>query len=161
MAKISELRWWLPATTFWKRTWVVDPLVEVTSAPDAEDLAFLREALADFNDMDAGPAGRLLLMATARNEQGKKLAALSGYTAWGWLYVQWLWVDGPSRRQGLAGRMLTSAEVEARRRGCHSAWIDTFNPVALRAYERQGYEPFGVLEDFPMGRKRTFLQKRL
>ncbi|ASY69842.1 hypothetical protein SFHH103_02207 [Sinorhizobium fredii HH103] len=47
------------------------------------------------------------------------------------------------------------------RRGCHSAWIDTFNPAARRAYERQGYVPFGELPDFPKGRNRVFLKKAL
>ena len=50
---------------------------------------------------------------------------------------------------------------EARRRGCHAAYIDTFSPVALRTYLRAGYVPFGTLEDFPKGRTRTFLQKPL
>ena len=57
--------------------------------------------------------------------------------------------------------MLMAAEAEARARGCHSAYIDTFNPVALKTYQRAGYMPFGALEDFPEGRTRTFLQKRL
>jgi predicted GNAT family acetyltransferase len=57
--------------------------------------------------------------------------------------------------------MLAMAEGEARSRGCHGAYIDTFNPVALRTYERAGYATFGTLDDFPFGRTRTFLQKRL
>ena len=89
------------------------------------------------------------------------VAGISGYTAWGWLYVQWLWVDEAQRGQGLAGRMLAAAEEEARVRGCHAAYIDTFNPVALKTYLRAGYAPFGVLENFPTGRTRTFLQKQL
>jgi GNAT superfamily N-acetyltransferase len=97
----------------------------------------------------------------ARNHAGTITAGVSGYTAWGWLYVQWLWVAETARGQGLAGRMLTLAEDEARSRGCHASYIDTFNPVALRIYQRAGYAPFGKLEDFPKGRTRTFLQKRL
>ena len=57
--------------------------------------------------------------------------------------------------------MLAAAEAEARDRGCHAAYIDTFNPVALKIYQRAGYVPFGALEDFPIGRTRTFLQKTL
>jgi hypothetical protein len=53
------------------------------------------------------------------------------------------------------------AEAEAIRRGCHSAYIDTFNPVALRTYQGAGYVPFGALENFPGERSRTFLKKRL
>jgi predicted GNAT family acetyltransferase len=75
--------------------------------------------------------------------------------------VQWLWLDDGLRGKGMAGRMLDMAEIEAVKRGCHGAYIDTFNPVALRVYERQGYVPFGELADFPKGRTRTFLQKPL
>ncbi len=39
----------------------------------------------------------------------------------------------------------------SQRRGCHGAYIDTFNPVALKVYQRQGYVPFGELADFPKG----------
>ena len=42
-----------------------------------------------------------------------------------------------------------------------SVTIDTFNPKAAKAYERQGYWPFRVLPDFPVGRSRVFLQKKL
>jgi GNAT superfamily N-acetyltransferase len=89
------------------------------------------------------------------------VAGISGYTAWGWLYVQWLWVDESLRGRTIAGRMLDAAEKEAAARGCHGAYIDTFSPVALKTYVRQGYAPFGAMDDFPKGRTRTFLQKRL
>ncbi len=92
--------------------------------------------------------------------EGKR-GGLSGYTAWGWLFVQWLWLPEDLRGQGLAARLLAAAEDETRRRGCHGAWIDTFNPQARRAYERQGYEAFGELPDFPPGRSRVFLKKQL
>ena len=82
-------------------------------------------------------------------------------TAWGWLYVQWLWVDERRRGKRMASRMLDAAESEAADRGCHGALIDTFSPAAARAYERQGYSPFGILPDFPIGRSRIYLQKSL
>lgn len=96
-----------------------------------------------------------------RDEHGAVVAGISGYTAWGWLHVQWLWVDERLRGQHMAGRMLDAAEQEAVARGCHGALIDTFNPKAVKAYERQGYRPFGELPDFPIGRARVFLQKKL
>jgi GNAT superfamily N-acetyltransferase len=117
--------------------------------------------LTAFNEADVGPAERRLLAVVVRDEAGSIVAGVSGYTAWGWLYVQWLWVAEEQRGAGLAGRMLAAAETDAKARGCHGAYIDTFSPVALKAYQRAGYLPFGALEDFPPGRTRTFLQKRL
>ena len=137
------------------------PSITLTASPTPEDLATIGDGLAAFNEADVGPANRQPLAVLLRDEAGTMLGGLSGYTAWGWLYVQWLWVAEGQRGQGLAGRMLAAAEEEARARGCHASYIDTFSPVALKAYERAGYVPFGKLDDFPKGRTRTFLQKPL
>jgi len=137
------------------------PDLTVTDRPAPEDIAAIGANLSAFNDADVGAADRMPLAVIVRGDDGALLAGISGYTAWGWLYVQWLWVHDSLRGQQMAGRMLTAAENEARGRGCHSAWIDTFNPVAEKAYSRQGYEVFGELPDFPIGRTRKFLKKRL
>jgi GNAT superfamily N-acetyltransferase len=124
----------------------------VTGSPATDELAAIG---------DVGPSARRPLAVVVRDEAGALVAGTSGYTAWGWLYVQWLWVAETRRGQGIAGRMLEAAEAEARARGCHGAYIDTFSPIALKTYQRHGYVAFGELRDFPVGRTRTFLQKRL
>jgi GNAT superfamily N-acetyltransferase len=134
--------------------------ITVTGEPSAEELGVIGGALAAFNDADVGPAERKPIAVIVRGEGGI-VAGISGYTAWGWLYVQWLWVDEAHRGRDVAARMLSLAEDEARTRGCHAAYIDTFNPIALQVYQAVGYRPFGELNDFPMGRTRTFLQKQL
>ena len=140
---------------------MTDLVIHVTASPSPEDLELIGSSLAAFNDADVGPAERRALAVLVRNAKESTVAGISGYTAWGWLYIQWLWIAESQRGQGLAGRMLDAAETEAKARSCHGAYIDTFNPVALKVYERAGYLPFGSLENFPQGRTRTFLQKRL
>ena len=135
--------------------------LQITENPDPTDVALLGERLAVYNDADVGASGRRTLAVFVRDEAGAILGGISGYTAWGWLYIQWLWLAETHRGQGLAGSMLEAAEAEGRTRGCHGAYIDTFNPVALKVYQRQGYVAFGALEDFPPGRTRTFLHKPL
>jgi len=134
--------------------------IEVTDTPQAEVLAALGAELTAFNAQDVGPSGRQAVAVFMR-EGETLLAGLNGYTAWGWLYVQWLWVAQSARGQGCAATLLERAEAEAKARGCHGAYIDTFNPVALKVYERQGYTVFGALPEFPQGRTRSFLQKAL
>ena len=136
-------------------------VISTTDTPSPEELEVIGGRLAAFNEADVGPADRKALAVVVRYDAGEIAGGVSGYTAWGWLYVQWLWVAEAARGEGLAGRMLAAAEDEARTRGCHGAYIDTFNPVALKTYQQAGYVPFGALEDFPKGRTRTFLQKRL
>ncbi len=137
------------------------PVVELTDAPAPEDLAAIGAGLAEFNARDVGPAGKLPLAIVLRGPKGAVQGGLSGYTAWGWLYIQWLWLSEDLRGRGEARRMLEIAETEALRRGCHGSYIDTFNPVALKVYQAAGYVVFGAMDDFPIGRRRSFLQKRL
>ena len=134
-------------------------MLELTAEPSADDLKVIGEGLMAYNDESVGPADRVLLAAFLRNAEGVIIGGLSGYTGWGWLYVQWLWLSEPLRGQGWAAELLAAAEAEAVARGCHGAYIDTFNPVALKLYESLGYTPFGQLDDFPKGYTRTFLQK--
>ncbi|MCY1666747.1 GNAT family N-acetyltransferase [Rhizobium sp. SL86] len=132
-----------------------------TDVAAAEHIARIGENLSAFNDQDVGASERRSLAVLVRDDEERLVAGINGYTAWGWLFVQWLWVEDGQRGQGLAGRMLEAAEEEARQRGCHGAWIDTFNPAAEKVYRRQGFEVFGELPDFPRGRTRKFLKKSL
>ncbi|MGK9053823.1 GNAT family N-acetyltransferase [Neorhizobium petrolearium] len=135
--------------------------LEVTASPSSDELAAIGEGLSAFNDADVGPSERKPLAVLIRDVEGSVIGGLSGYTAWGWLFTQWLFIPEALRGSGMAGRLLAEAENEARARGCHGAWIDTFSPLARKAYMRQGYEIFGELPDFPKGRTRTFLKKAL
>lgn len=135
--------------------------LEITAEPSPQDLACVGEGLTAFNDSDVGASGRKTLAVFVRDDAGAIVAGISGYTAWGWLYGQWLWVDERLRGRRIAAAMLDAAEREAVARGCQAVWIDTFNPIAAKVYQRQGYQPFGTLPDFPVGRSRIFLQKKL
>ena len=61
----------------------------------------------------------------------------------------------------LETQLMSAAETEARRRGCHHALLDTFDFQARPFYEQLGYVAFGELEDFPRGHSRYFLSKHL
>ncbi|AGS22855.1 GCN5-related N-acetyltransferase protein [Rhizobium etli] len=137
------------------------PEFELTASPSPEELAAITDVLSAFNNSDVGPSDRQPLAVLIRETDGKVTGGLSGFTAWGWLFTNMLYIPDTLRGAGLAGKILHKAEEEARARGCRGAWIDTFSPQALRAYLRQGYEVFGELEDFPEGRTRSFLRKKL
>lgn len=137
------------------------PEFELTASPSTVELAAITDALSAFNNSDVGPSDRQPLAVLIRDTDGKVTGGLSGFTAWGWLFTQMLYIPDTLRGTGIARKILAKAEDEAKARGCRGAWIDTFNPQALRAYLRQGYEIFGELEDFPEGRTRSFLRKNL
>lgn len=52
---------------------------------------------------------------------------------------------------------MIGAENHAVAKGCHSAWLDTFQ--ARGFYEAVGYELFGMLNDYPAGQTQYFLEK--
>ena len=137
------------------------PAFTLTDAPSAADLDVLQSFLMQANEALVGPSGRRALAIFVRDTDGTMRAGLSGFTGWGWLFIQWLWVAQESRGDGLGRRLITMAEDEARVRGCRGAHIDTFNPAALELYQTMGYRPFGALEDFPVGWTRTWLSKPL
>jgi ribosomal protein S18 acetylase RimI-like enzyme len=78
-----------------------------------------------------------------------------------YLHVDLLFVPENMRRAGIGRRLLTDAEAESLRRGCHAVWLDTFSFQARGFYERLGYTVYGTLEDYPAGHSRFFLTKRL
>lgn len=83
-----------------------------------------------------------------------------GYTHWNWMFITYLWLDKDIRGKHLGHRLLNIAEAEAIKRGCKHCHLDTFDFQAMKFYEHCGYSVFGVLEDYPVGHKRYFMQKR-
>ena len=52
-------------------------------------------------------------------------------------------------------------EAEARQSGATEAYLDTFSFQAPEFYKKNGYQVFGVLENFPPGHQRYYLTKAL
>ncbi len=99
-----------------------------------------------------------------RDAKGELVGGLVGSTAYGWLLIKILWVDAERRGAGLGAELVERAEDEARRQGCHGAWLDTSSERAARFYRRLGYDRFGLLDnragEHPRGHSRDFLSKR-
>jgi len=112
------------------------------------------------NNAQLGPTDRRDLFIPLTDAEGQTEGGLIGYTGRGWLYVEMLFVPEHLRGQGLAGALLQRAEDEAKARGCKGAYIDTINPDARRAYERQGYKTFGSIDNFTGDYAITWLMKR-
>ena len=96
-----------------------------------------------------------------KNERGGIEGGLTGHSVWGWLYVKYLWVTEARRCSGFGGRLLDRAEDIAWERGCTGVWLHTLSFQAPAFYERQGYQKFGEIPDFPKGHKRLFYRKTL
>lgn len=121
----------------------------------------IQQGLTHFNASIVGSSPQLELIVAADDENKSLLGGLKGHTQHGWLYVAWLWVSENSRHSGVGSRLMILAEQEAKKRGCHSSYLNTFSFQALEFYKKHGYEVYGELTDFPKGHSRIFLKKKL
>ena len=138
------------------------PKIEVVD-DDQQLHQVVLEGVRDFNRTFFAnhPPGRGINLAIRDPDSHEPIGGLLGRTAGGWLAIELIFVPEAFQGMGLATRLIAMAEEEARRRGCHSAWLDTLNPKAFTLYRRLGYEIFGELKDYPVGFSRFFLQKKL
>jgi len=114
-----------------------------------------------YNTAHAGPSHGRPLVITVRDAAGAITGGLWGHTGFEWLFTQLLVVPESLRGQGIGSQMLRMAEAEALQRGCHGAWLDTFEFQARGFYEGLGYECFATLPEFPKGYSRYFMKKQL
>lgn len=129
--------------------------------PDASDVAALNRWIVDYNLVQVGDHWQGRLSILARDAQGQLAGGILGFTDRGWLRIEILIVHEQRRRAGIGSRLLRAAEDEALRRGCHSAWLDTFSFQALPFYQQHGYTIFGSLGRYPNQHTRYFVQKAL
>ncbi len=117
------------------------------------------QALDASSQSKIGPAQPRLLVIPVRDDDGSVTGGLWGYTSFQWLHVQMLFVPQPLRRHGVGSTVMSSAELEARRRGCRRTYVDAFSFQASGFYRKLGFTVFGVLADFPPGYDRLYFQK--
>ena len=121
----------------------------------------IRDPLVAYNAQKVGPSNYKSLAVVISDASDTILGGLSGGTAYGWLYIEFLFVPEPLRGQGLGTKLMTRAEAEVIARGCHSAALDTHEFQARDFYQRMGYECFGELDNYPAGFSRYFMRKAL
>ena len=129
--------------------------------PSETETDYIREALNQFNCAHVGDDGHTPLNLIEYDADGSIIGGLLGGTYWGWMYIDILWVREDHRRQGVGSCLLTEAEKEAMRRGCHHVHVDTMSWQAPMFYQKRGYEVIGVLPDIPRGNQKYLLMKAL
>ena len=107
------------------------------------------------------PANHQTLVLALQGVGVDTIGGLWGAIAYANLHIEMLFVPAERRNQGFGSRLVQLAEQEATRRGCHSAWVETYSFGAPAFYEHRGYARFGELHDHPTGHSRIFLRKSL
>ncbi|MEP7155950.1 MAG: GNAT family N-acetyltransferase [Betaproteobacteria bacterium] len=135
--------------------------LSVSDVADEEVRKVILASLVEFNTSKAGPGRGATLAVALRNASGAVVGGLWGSTGYGWLFTQLLAVPASMRGQGVGTEIMQCAEREAIARGCHGAWLDTFEFQARAFYEGLGYICFAELPDYPPGYSRFFMKKAL
>lgn len=137
-----------------------EPTIVVPDTPDATHRDAIVKALMAYNDKAVGPSGFMPLAILINDPvTGEPAGGLWGKTAYDWCFVELFVVPEKFRGQDLGSKVLAQAEDIARQRGCVGLWLDTYWFQAREFYEKQGYEVFGALENYPRGGPRYFLKK--
>ncbi len=135
--------------------------IELTSALDPETRTAIGQEMLAYNGSLLGPSDSRPLAVLLRSPDGANVVGgLWGRTSHGWLFVEIVFLPEALRGRRIGEDLIRVAETEAHARGCTGAWLDTFSPNARRFYERQGYEVFGEIADYPPGHARYFMRKR-
>jgi len=135
--------------------------LSITDVADEEIRKAIVAPLAEYNSSQAGPSQTRPIVVLVRDKDGAVVGGLWGHTGYEWLYTQLLVVPADLRGRGVGTEIMQLAEREAVDRGCHGAWLDTFEFQARGFYERCGYECFGELPNYPKGYSRFFMKKTL
>jgi hypothetical protein len=73
-------------------------------APQEDEIEALRIGLSGFNTGHAGTHLRERIASFIKDKEGKVHGGIIADIKWGWLHVDWLWIDDTIRRDGWSGR---------------------------------------------------------
>lgn len=139
----------------------MDYTLSITDVADDEVRKAVLAPLVEYNASRAGPSQGRPIAILVKDHAGAIVGGLWGHTGYEWLFTQLLVVPAALRGRGVGTEIMQLAEREAVQRGCHAAWLDTFEFQARGFYERLGYECFGELPNYPTGFSRFFMKKTL
>ncbi len=114
--------------------------IETESRLSDEVLRFAHSQMVESLVAELGASGYETIALTLRDETDSVVGCLRGATFWGWLNLDVFWVKAEHRRHGHGSSLLKLAEAEARKRGCHAVYQETFSPGARSFAERNGYQ---------------------
>jgi GNAT superfamily N-acetyltransferase len=135
--------------------------VSISDVADERDSAELRDAVHAYNEQTTGFRDGLALSCFVRDDDGRLVAGIDGFSWGGYARVEYLWVEESHRHFGYGRQLLEAAEDEARRRGCVTMVLDTHDFQAPWLYTRLGYKLAGTTHDTPRGYRQYLYEKRL
>ena len=136
----------------------------VAQHPNSDDLKKISEGLELHNTKFIGELaseGQFRFAVFAKDDQDTTIGGLRAVGDWDWLNIEVIWVDEAVRGTGVGAQLLKKAEAYAMENNFFRISLETGSFQAREFYEKQGYEIFGQLEDYPIGHTMYYMKKVL
>jgi GNAT superfamily N-acetyltransferase len=138
------------------------PLIELTDAPDPQDVLAIRAGLNQFNVEASGIDDQRPLAVLVRDPTTRQVVGgITGRTSRGLFFLDVFFLPEAMRGTGIGSKLLKMAEDEGWRRGCQAAVLHTNTFQAPEFYRRNGWTELGSIPSGPPGNSRIFFTKQL
>lgn len=121
--------------------------IRITNDGNKQDINDIFNMLKAFNLSNREESQNVPIGIFYEDDNGKKLAGLTGETFGNWLCIHYLFVEERLRKEGIGSELLLAAEREAKERGCKYAFVDTFSFQAPQFYIKHGYDEVFTLAE--------------
>lgn len=125
-----------------------------------EEIAVIRHGVLE-EATAAGMGDTLPFTLTIKDRNSRILAGATGCTMYGFLFIEWLWVEKSYRHKKWGSELLKAAEDLGKKRNCTVSCLFTMSWEALGFYQKHGYEIEFVREGFEKDAKMYMLRKSL
>lgn len=136
------------------------------SEGDEKTALYLRRQIIEYN-MQKVPLNGILAVEpinlVLKNSNGNIVGGINARSIcyWGKCYIDIFWIAEQYRGAGYGSSLLQRVEEIALERGCTLMLLDTYSFQAPGFYLKNGYEVFGVIDNYPPGHSQFFLKKSL
>lgn len=136
--------------------------IEVSHAPQKDDLAVIYNGLVEFNEPFLSSIYGKAIACYARDDDGAIIGGLNGRILYSSLYIDLFWVHEKARGKGVGKSLLQAIEADAKKHLLETIFLDTFSFQAPEFYEKYEYLKVGELKNYPRrGITRFFYQKTI
>lgn len=125
-----------------------------------EEIDIVREGI--INEAVKANMGRMTPFSFfMKDSKNHILGGVVGYTMYGLLYIDMLWVDTKFRSHGWGSKLVDAAENLGKKRSCTFSCLVTMSWQALPMYQKLGYQIEYTKEGFENNTKMYCLRKSL
>ncbi len=107
--------------------------------PSKEDISVLSQGLVHNAQQKRDQTATQGFAFFVRDENKTIVGGANGYTFYGCVYVDQLWIDEKLRGQGYGAKLMDAAEKLGKARGCTFAAVNTMDWEGLEFYQKLGY----------------------